>query len=44
MKDNELKISGCPCDIDINYFEKFFLAQMLLMFPKEFKDLQEIRP
>lgn len=36
MNDPEkvLTIGGCPCDIDVSYFQDMFLPQFMLAFPE----------
>ena len=44
LNENELKISGCPCDIDMHYFENFFLPQLMIKHPKIFAEgLQNVK-
>lgn len=31
--DDIMRISGCPTDIDLRYFEKIFLGQLIIRYP-----------
>lgn len=39
ISENEIKIAGCPCDINWDYFINIFLLQVTLRFPQDFKEV-----